>query len=168
MMNKHSGTIEYVKADGKSFKMDDGKWYSVFNSASMSGATKGDFVEFNYVENGAFNNIKGSVKKGKAPADRAPTGAGVMEAGKPYTNTRGFVEKQFPVPALHPDRSIIRQNSLSHATSIVCQMTAFGDCEEAARRTIEIARMFEAYSTGDLDAGEVEEEMKKMLAKETN
>ena len=62
----------------------------------------------------------------------------------------------------------IRQNSLSHAVEIVTQMTAYGDCEEAANRTIEIARMFEAYSTGDLDAGEVEEEMKKMLAKETN
>lgn len=164
MMTKLNGFIETMGADGKRFKLDDGNWYSAFKSDQIK-AGKGDYVEFTYAMNGTFRNVKGSVNKATAPAD-APT--------KPYGATaseRGakFVAKEFPVPPLHPDRSIIRQNSLSHACEVV-NMAGDWSCGEKdiAERVIEIARMFEAYSTGDLDQGIADEAVKQMLARETN
>lgn len=161
-MIKHSGFIEFVKGDGKSFKMDDGKWYSVF-SASQLKAAKGDYVEFNYVVNGSFNNAKGTVSTATPPAGAKASGSTVMGASK-----SGFVAKEFPVPPLHPDRSIIRQNSLTHATRVVMEGCYYSSLEEAATTIIETARMFEAYSCGDLDLAAAEESVRLTLASETS
>lgn len=160
-MEQVKGFIEFVKEGGKSFKMDDGKWYSVFNSSSLK-AAKGDYVEFNFQQNGTFNNVKGSVHKSVAPASAKPSGAGVINNG----GGKGYVQKEFPVPPLHPDRSIIRQNSLTHAVKVVEYVGAYGDTEEFANEAIRIARIFESYSTGDLDIEAAGEAVKMALAKE--
>ena len=65
---------------------------------------------------------------------------------------------------------IIRQNSLSHAVEVVQWVGADGGPStdlEMTKRTIAIARLFEAYSAGDLDVAIVEAEMKLLTAKET-
>lgn len=63
--------------------------------------------------------------------------------------------KVFPVPALHGDRSIIRQNVLARATELF--IAAHGnkafelDNQHVSEIVIALARKFEAYATGDLD-----------------
>lgn len=172
-MNKISGVVENVSRDGKRVQVD-GSWYSVFASSQMpsGGVARGDFVEFTYVQKGDFNNIKGSVEKKTAPASMPTTGAAPSaSSGSSFTNSRGFVEKQFPVPPLHPDRSIIRQNSLSHAINVASAMDVFSETvthDDYANVVIAIARKFEAYSTGDMDNEMAEEAVKLMLASETS
>lgn len=166
-MIKMNGVVDSKRRDGKAIKVGE-DWFSVMASSPvLDSINKGDHVEFVYTEKPSpsgvpYRNIKGSVTKVMPPATVPVTGAGVM--GK--TATAGYAGRTFPVPALAPERSIIRQNSLGHAVEIVTQMAAFGNCDEAAERAIEIARMFEAYSAGDLDVEMVDEEVKKMLAKE--
>lgn len=179
-MNKLSGEVSSVSRDGKRMQVD-GSWYSAFSTTQMppGGVTRGDWVEFTYVEKGEFKNIKGSVTKSAAPASRPTTGAAPSTERK-YTDAKGFVIKEFPVPPLHPDRSIIRQNSLSHATTLVdksgdewmeqfyAKNSRYPNLEDYAEKVIDIARMFEAYSTGDLDKEVAEEEVRKMLAREAS
>lgn len=178
-MMKKSGVVEGMTADGKRFKLDDGEWYSVFNSSQAKGVSTGSFIEFMYTSTNkdgrTYNNIKGSVTVGTSPASRPVTGTSpsAAPASGGYTDSRGFVLKQFPVPALHPDRSIIRQNSLTQANSmfdtfygVACD--GIGSAKEAAEKIIEIARMFEAYSCGELDEAIAMAAVKEMLAKESD
>lgn len=58
--------------------------------------------------------------------------------------------KEFPLGLLHPDRCIVRQNMLRHATEIVLRnmdATAISD-EVVAKQVIEIARILESYASG--------------------
>jgi hypothetical protein len=60
----------------------------------------------------------------------------------------------FPIPALHGDRAIVRQNSISNATKLIVDSvkpTDKANWESLAIEVIQVARMFEAYSCGDLD-----------------
>lgn len=168
-MNKLSGEVQNVSRDGRRVQVD-GSWYSAFAPSQMpaGGVSAGDWVDFTYVQKGEYNNIKGSVTKSTAPASRPTTGS-VASTERKFTDAKGFVIKEFPVPPLHPDRSIIRQNSLSHAVAVLNAGAWFGtDPEEHAGKVIEIARMFEAYSTGDMDVEIANEEVKKMLAREAS
>jgi hypothetical protein len=67
----------------------------------------------------------------------------------------------FPIPALHGDRAIVRQNSLTNAVQLLREDKELAKLTPNDRATsiIAIARMFEAYSCGDLDA----EEAKSMM-----
>lgn len=160
-MATYTGYVQEIK-DGKRLKMDDGNWYGAFSASQCSGIAVGDYVSFSYqttppkADGRTFNNIKGNVRKDTSKAPAAP-------AAKPAAG--GYGQKVFPVPALHGDRSIIRQNSLGHAVEIVVHTYPVGGTPEgAAEKAIELARMFEAYSAGDLDAAVAEEAMRKMLA----
>lgn len=174
MLNK-TGFIEGVSKDGKRFKMGE-DWFSAFASSQMNGCAKGDYVSFTYTEKPSptgdvYRNVKGNLTKATPPADAPVTAAKMF--GK---SSGGFVAKEFPVPPFHPDRSIIRQNSLAHATDLI-NAIGYGyiggslahapTAAEYAERIIEVARMFEAYSSGDLDVAIVEEEMRALTAKET-
>lgn len=119
----------------------------------------GDTVDFQYTENTYGKNIDmASVRllaKGEgAPAPvAAPTGGSKPSYSPP--------SKVFPIPPLHGDRAIVRQNSITNATKAVADFgfeTEF--IQDYAGRIIEVARMFEAYSCGDLDLA-VAEEMTK-------
>lgn len=173
-MNKISGVVESKRRDGKAIQVE-GKWFSIFMGDALDSVNKGDYVEFMYTEKAnpaggdSYKNIKGSVTK-KTPPASTP-----MSAFPTTGAARAMYAKEFPVPPLHPDRSIIRQNSLSHATELV-QYSGLGagwsglsgsdeDRDDyMAARVIRMARMFEAYSTGELDASIADEEVKKMLA----
>jgi hypothetical protein len=72
---------------------------------------------------------------------------------RPY----GPPAKVFPVPKTHGDRSIIRQNALTNAReSIVALAVAgkekFENDEVLAAKIISLAKQFESYTSGDLDA----------------
>jgi len=78
----------------------------------------------------------------------------VVKKGK-YTNyniqretVRAGVESAVasaPPEGYDRNRSIVRQNSLAHATQLVIA-TGIGDVQKAAELAVEVARVFEAYS----------------------
>ena len=123
----------------------------------------GDEVDFQYTENTYGKNVDMTsvqmIKKGTGVLV-APSASSVP--GKaPYSPP----SKVFPIPLLHGDRAIVRQNSITNATKVYTEWMKMGDVhvfvlEEVADEIIEMARKFEAYSCGDLDAQAAE----KMVA----
>lgn len=82
-------------------------------------------------------------------------------------STGGYKEKTFPVPPLHGDRAIIRQNALTNAReAIVAGYVAEGKPlptrAKLKEEIIALAREFEAFTAGDIDL----ENAKKELAEE--
>ncbi len=165
MMNKAAGNITKLYPNGRggvNMYLDDGQGkYAVYSDKDLNG-TVGDYVEFNWVANGEYKNTKGKVVKGTAPAD-----AKVTATFKP-TGT-STPSKTFPVDAFHPDRSIIRQNSLTHASHVLIARGHIAtSCAQYASDVISVARIFESYSAGDMDSEMVAEEVRKMIAEETS
>lgn len=67
----------------------------------------------------------------------------------------------FPIPPLHGDRSIVRQNALARATEIyvACRGGKPFELDEGSTKiVIALARQFEAYTAGDLDMAEAKAE----------
>lgn len=114
----------------------------------------GDEVDFQYTENSYGKNVDLAsvqmIKKGAgAPTPSAPSAS----PGKaPYSPP----SKVFPIPPLHGDRAIVRQNSITNATKAVCDFLDSNEGVDSVQAyadiIIEVARKFEAYSCGDLDA----------------
>jgi len=76
---------------------------------------------------------------------------------KTFGGGGGYKEKVFPIPALHGDRAIVRQNALARATDLY--IAARGakpfELEESTLDVIiKFARKFEAYTAGDIDMQE--------------
>lgn len=122
----------------------------------------GDEVDFQYTENTYGKNVDMTsvqmIKKGTgAPA---PSTSSSVPGKAPYSPP----SKVFPIPLLHGDRAIVRQNSVTNATKAVSDYLddndSVADMHQYADLIIEIARKFEAYSCGDLDAQAAE----KMVA----
>ncbi len=116
----------------------------------------GDEVDFQYTENTYGKNVDLAsvqmIKKGTgAPTPSAPTAS---PAKAPYSPP----SKVFPIPLLHGDRAIVRQNSITNATKAVADFSgvAAHDISDYADLIITVARKFEAYSCGDLDAAQAE------------
>jgi hypothetical protein len=123
----------------------------------------GDEVDFQYTENTYGKNVDMTsvqmIKKGTgAPT---PSTSSASPAKAPYSPPT----KVFPIPLLHGDRAIVRQNSITNATKAVCDYLDSNDdvatMQEYADLIIEIARKFEAYSCGDLDAQAAEAMVKE-------
>lgn len=109
----------------------------------------GDEVDFQYTENTYGKNVDHASVQMITKGTAAPAAA----AAAPRSGG-GYAAKVFPVPALHGDRAIIRQNSVTNATKIVTDfgLESFGDAEQIAVEIIRIARVLESYSCGDIDA----------------
>lgn len=116
----------------------------------------GDEVDFQFTENTYGKNVDLTsvrlIAKGAgAPAPSAsPSTASTGGGSRPAYGS----PKPFPIPALHGDRAIVRQNSITNATKAVCDFydTNPDSMDDYATEIIRVARMFEAYSCGDLDA----------------
>ena len=171
-----TGVIKNVRRDGKGFQLGNDEWYSAFTKSQLNGCNSGDSVEFTYTTTppkgptGAqYNNIKGEVivKSGGFTVSRGP--AAVPKNTDGFVNDKGFKIPMFPIPPLHPDRSIIRQNSLGHAVELLAYIgfDVHSEPEEdAAHKVINVARIFESYSTGEMDKEAADEMVKKMIASE--
>ena len=117
----------------------------------------GDEIDFQFTENTYGKNVDlTSVQMIKKGSGVAPTTASASPAKAPYSPPA----KVFPIPLLHGDRAIVRQNSITNATKAVQD---FGvedpenlSLEDYASLIIKVARMFEAYSCGDLDTAQAE------------
>jgi hypothetical protein len=111
----------------------------------------GDTIDFQFTENTYGKNVD-------LPSVRLLTkGDGATPAPTPVTVSKPSYSpptRPFPIPALHGDRAIVRQNSITNATKLVVdsvERTDSCDYEKLAQEVINVARMFEAYSCGDLD-----------------
>lgn len=120
----------------------------------------GDTIDFKYTENSYGKNIDATslqmISKGDGVTlpEFTPHAAVPIAAPAP-ARTFGPPAKVFPIPPLHGDRAIVRQNALTNAREAVMKLDPTPENDERlARRIIAMARMFEAYSCGDLDLAE--------------
>lgn len=125
----------------------DGVWYKTgFKKGKFS---KGDTITFTYVEGPYGNDVDvASISTGSAGATAQPAASAAKPA---YT---GGGKGVFPIPALDGQRAIVRQNALTNARELYIASvdpTAV-DIKDTAYDIIAIARIFEAYACGDLDA----------------
>jgi hypothetical protein len=150
--------IENIVDKEVNTKFGPKKAYSVFANGERYGYgfkkptfSIGDEVDFQFTESTYGKQVdEKSVRMlnkgtGTPPPSTATTAPSKPSYGSP---------KPFPIPALHGDRAIVRQNSISNATKLVTESvtrTDSADWESMAEIIINIARKFEAYSCGDLD-----------------
>lgn len=98
------------------------------------------------------------------------SGGGTSASGSPApapAGRKGF--GAFPIDPLDGQRSIIRQNALGHAVNLISRTHELDledpdDLDKMTTFVIEVARRFEAYSAGDLDAAEAEEAMRELTS----
>lgn len=105
-----------------------------------------------------------------APAGASASGGASGGAVPHYSKNAGFLVKTFPVPIDHPDRSIIRQNSIGHAKDILhnagYQVEFAPDNEDGmhligaddfCEKLIAIAMRLEDFATGDYELRKLKE-----------
>jgi hypothetical protein len=124
----------------------------------------GDEVEFDG-ESGTYG-LEGKnvvvTKAGVGVPSSTATATAVRSAPPAYS------ARVFPIPPLHGDRSIIRQNALARSVDLF--IAARGgkpfDCDESSTKVIiHLARQFEAYTAGDIDLAEATAESKVAIEK---
>jgi hypothetical protein len=112
----------------------------------------GDEVDFQFTENTYGKQVDHTSVRMLKKGTGAPVAASSAPAKASYTPAA----KVFPIPALHGDRAIVRQNSVTNATKLVTELAAKSKTEidlvTLANTVVEIAKVFEAYSCGDDDA----------------
>jgi len=124
-------------------------------------ANAGDEVEFdgNTGTYGLETKAVTVLRKGAgAPAVTSSAPAAAAPAVKAFG---GYKEKVFPIPALHGDRAIVRQNALARATDIYIAARGGKPFEldvDSLDYVIKLARKFEAYTAGDIDMMEAIQE----------
>lgn len=94
------------------------------------------------------------VSRGASPASSAPVPV-------PTRSSTASSSRVFPIPPLHGDRSIVRQNALARAVELFTSARggkAFDVDDVATAIIIRLARGFEAYTAGDLDLAEAMQE----------
>lgn len=152
-MAKVTGVVEKLSSNfGKFGMLVNGKWHNTNPEWLKVKPNEGDTVEFddgdrNYIKN--LRVVSGGTGAAPAAAGSAPKAGG-------YGGGRTF-----PVAPTAPERTINRQNALTNAVSFLGK-----DPKKVVSpdEVIEVARMFEAYTTGDLDAAEAEAALAEMGA----
>lgn len=145
-MTTRTGTVEAVTNKFGKFNvlLDDGQWYSTKMEWKPSfDVNKGDIISFDAGPTGKYLSKVKKTGSG-APTSPAPSSSGGVQ--------RAPSGRTFPVGALAPERTINRQNALTNAVN-------YCDSEASPEEIVDIARIFEAYTTGDLDAAEAEAAM---------
>ncbi len=132
-------------------KGSDGQWYKC--GFKKPHAAVGDTVSFDFTEGKYGKDVDmGSFSKTTA----APTEVSAPAAPAAAPRSYGPPVKPFPIPPLHGDRAIIRQNALTNARELFAVYSTLNkkmdwDKDVIAAAVIGLARQFEAYSCGDLD-----------------
>jgi hypothetical protein len=158
IMDRLKGVVEGTYGEGKEFKFKvEGTWFSNSYATNVPNVNRGDTVVIMYQNNPKFKGqfwksvevVKDDEASSSAPSNNGGSGPAVA-APKHYTTAKGYLTKvqSFPVPMDHPDTSIIRQNALTNAVKWSGGNTV--DVENIIR----VARQFEAYTSGQLDAEE--------------
>ena len=126
-------------------------------------ANVGDQVEFdeNTGTYGAETKAVTILRRGVGVAPGGVTSSTVSAAAPQAKTFGGYKDKVFPIPALHGDRAIVRQNALARATDLYVAARGGKPFElevENLDFVIKLARKFEAYTAGDIDMMEAIEE----------
>lgn len=167
MAENKVGVVEEMvnkgKAGGGSFIRVGGHKYGAYDpqESGFDSIEVGDSVSFRYNEKPApggivYKNIAGKVTKMKDGLPAAAIGDLAAAPAAPRSGG-GFSRGSFPVPITDGSRSIIRQNSITNAVAIVDMIPKTNDNpEDIAVQVVGVARILEAYSSGDMDAEEAE------------
>lgn len=128
----------------------DGTWYEC-GYKKPTGFGPGDVVSFDAEKK--YGKMSLTTQLSRAGGGGVVDGGAATPKAAPAQRGGygGGVAKEFPVPMFHPDRSIIRQNALAHATKLYCDAVSghtISDLDEAAERIIQLAYKFEDYATG--------------------
>ena len=134
----------------------NGTWVKCGFKSPMAGV--GDTVEFDGTS-GTYGlegkNVKVVARAGTASGADAPVaGTPASTAATPVRASYGKGDRVFPIPPLHGDRAIVRQNALARATDLVIGAAGgkpYGVDDTQCDLIIRFARKFEAYTAGDLD-----------------
>jgi len=160
-----TGTVEAVSTKDVTTKFGVKPTYSMkVNGNWIKCGFKNPGVDVGYTVD--FDGVSGTygietkavnILSRSATAAPAATVAVMGTSPAPKPAYSGYKEKAFPIPALHGDRAIVRQNALARATDLY--IAARGakpfDLEESTLDLIiKFARKFEAYTAGDLDMAE--------------
>jgi len=133
----------------------NGTWVKCGFKNPNAGA--GDEVEFDG-NTGTYGLETKAVNVLRKGAGTPPPAATSNSTPVPTRTTgSGYAAKVFPIPALHGDRAIVRQNALARATDIYIAARGGKPWELDASNldfVISLARKFEAYTAGDLDMAE--------------
>ena len=165
MSNNITGIVQEVNNNGMgkgSNVVVNGQKYGCYDpvKTGIDIVAVGDEVSFDWAQKGQYINIMGRVNK--TGNTGVPTPAPVVTAPKAAGGNKGGWGNKgvFPVPALDGQRSIIRQNSVTNAVNLIvgsnepAPLIEGLDMVDLAEYTIKVAKVFEAYSTGDLDEAE--------------
>ena len=158
-----TGIVEAVSTKGVNTKFGNKPTYSLKVNGTWvkcgfknPNASVGDEVEFdgNTGTYGLETKAVNIIRKGAAVAPAATSNSTPAPA---RTAGSGYAAKVFPIPPLHGDRAIVRQNALARATDIYIAARGGKPWELEATNldfVISLARKFEAYTAGDLDMAE--------------
>lgn len=149
-MGQVTGTVAATNDNyGKVNIQVNGGWYSTKKEWWKGPEpAAGDEVSF---DDGGKNYIKYFKITGKGSGSAAPSGGASGGAKAPVGGDT------FPVAPLSPKRTINRQNALTNAVKYL------EGVEATEKRVVEVARYFEAYTTGDLDQQEAEAQAAAMF-----
>lgn len=159
-----SGTVEAISSKERNTKNGLKKVYSIklgtdwFNTGFKDPkVSKGDQVTFDYSVGTYGNDLDVKTLKTLGKAAEAP-----VSVPKGLGGPKG----SFPIGPLDGQRSIVRQNALTNARELyalylpnVAMDEPRCDLEKAANAIIKTAKIFEAYTTGDMDMAEAIKEV---------
>lgn len=128
----------------------NGEWYGYgFKKPAFS---IGDEVDFQFSETAYGKQVDDKSVRTLSKAGGASPTSSAPAPAKAY----GAPAKVFPIPPLHGDRAIVRQNSITNATKMVTELLVANKekmgMSETADLIVNIARKFEEYSCGDIEA----------------
>jgi len=142
-----TGTVESFGTKWDKYSiLVNGTWYSTKMEYSTCKPVKGDVVEFD--DGGAKYTQKMKI---------VSAGGGASESPNPSATGGGAKKGGFPMAVDDTYRSINRQNALTNACNVAIYNCKCSEGTATARSIIELAREFEAYTTGDIERYAAEE-----------
>lgn len=135
----------------------DGYWLK--HGFKKPACNVGDTISFDG-ETGTYGlETKSVTVTAKGEPGAAPVAS--VTSTKPASSGSTYSARVFPIPALHGDRSIVRQNALARSTELYVGARGgkpFDLDLVTSDLIIRMARQFEAYTAGDLDLAAAKKE----------
>ena len=131
---KAEGRIKVMKKDMKGFQLEDGGWYSGFNTIA---AQKGDAVSIAFEQNGDFKNIKKVVVTPKIDGETPDKAVKCAKNGDFH---------------LSPEQ--VRTNALTCALKSLPHIAVdhmVDDQQNVVNLVVSVAKMYEDYIWGEQD-----------------
>lgn len=148
-----TGLVESV--DGKYITVNGIK-FSAFAPTQIK-CVPGETVTFEFVEKHGMNKFGAAVVYKNIKGNVYGKGGGVGVQPTPTYSGGVSVPSKVGEPILSKDRLILRQNALTAAVNFVSHVGVVGKGAPEPSEVIRVAKIFEAYTSGDADLKEVED-----------